>query len=281
MSGFEYSRDVARTSRSNFYPAFRFLTPQRRDGLCAVYAFSRLVDDAVDQAINVERGKAEIALWRRRLLGCYEGGNAESHPLLPELRETIEHFEIPKEVFLDLLTGVEMDLTKRRYQTFAELEKYCYHVAGTVGLLCNQIFGAKTEVHREYAVLLGTAFQLTNILRDVGSDLERDRIYLPLEDLKRFSYPVSELEARVWNQSFFHLMQFESARARGYFEQAQLKLSEAAETEFLAAEVMRRFYSKILSKVVKKKFPVLRKKVSLNPLEKIAILTSTWVASKL
>src|SRR3989338_3348687 len=174
-----YSEEVAKKSGSNFYPAFFFLSKEERAALSSIYAFSRLVVDAVDHAVNLEKAKSELSEWKDFLDRCYESNKIPGHPLYPEMKETIERYKISKKYFEDLLRGVEMDLTKKRYESFSELETYCYHVAGTVGLLCNQIFGRPTEAHHSYAISLGTAFQLTNIIRDVGLDLERDRVYLP------------------------------------------------------------------------------------------------------
>ncbi|MBI2981275.1 MAG: phytoene/squalene synthase family protein, partial [Deltaproteobacteria bacterium] len=209
---FPFSRLIAKKSRSNFYPAFFFLPPEQRDGLCAVYAFSRLVDDAVDEAASAEKARSEISLWRRRLGSCYNGPLEDSHPLLPELSHVIGRFEIPQSIFEDLLTGVEMDLVKTRYENFSELEKYCYHVAGTIGLLCNRIFGGSGDDHRRYALSLGTAFQLTNILRDIGGDLDKGRLYLPLEEMRRFSCRLEEIERRIQNRAFDELMKFQVNR---------------------------------------------------------------------
>lgn len=140
MRDYPYSARIARGSGSNFYWSFFFLPRDKKNAILAVYAFSRLVDDAVDEATSEAKAREEIAQWRRRLKEVY-AGETGGHPLLPELKDAIDRFHIPREYFEDLVTGMEMDLTKRRYETFDELETYCYHVASTIGLLCNHLFG--------------------------------------------------------------------------------------------------------------------------------------------
>ncbi|MBI2082946.1 MAG: squalene/phytoene synthase family protein [Deltaproteobacteria bacterium] len=274
---YPFSESVAKKSRSNFYPAFFFLPAEKREAICAIYAFSRFVDDSVDEATNRENARKEIQLWRQRLKSCYNGRLFDSHPLLPEISEVIRQFEISQSIFEDLLIGVEMDLVKTRYKTFEELEKYCYHVAGTVGLLCNQIFGGSSENHRAYALSLGTAFQLTNILRDIGGDLDRGRLYLPLEEVASFSCRVEDLEKKIENKAFFELMKFQASRAWGYFDQAKKRLSPSERNRFVTAEVMRRFYEGILKKMEREKFPSLRRRVGLGPIQKGRILLSSWI----
>lgn len=275
-----HSEQIARQSRSNFYPAFAFLPKDQRKGLAAVYAVSRLIDDAVDQAVSSETARHEISLWRQRIWSCYQDGLPDEHPLLGELSETIRHFDIPYYFFEDLLKGVEMDLVKKRYETFGDLEIYCYHVAGTIGLICNQIFGIPKREYEEYALLLGTAFQLTNILRDIGSDLKQGRIYIPLEDFRRFRYTPEDLQNQVRDHRFFSLMKFEVARAHGYFEQAEKVLTEKQRRQLVSAEVMRRFYFCLLKKIERQKFPSLKKRVSLSLWQKAWILGRSWVRWK-
>jgi phytoene synthase len=280
MASYRYSREIARRSGSNFYLSFFFLPRERRNGISAVYAFSRLVDDAVDEAKEEAQAREEIRLWRRRLHLCYNGAEAFDHPILPELKDAIGRFRIPKNYFLDLLTGVEMDLAKRRYETFRELETYCYHVAGTIGLLCNAVFGLDEERARRYAVLLGTAFQLTNILRDVGSDLERGRLYLPREELREFGVAESDLIERKVSPRFLQLMRFQAERAEGYFQKAFKTLPADERKKLLPAEIMAAVYRRLLEKLRRENFPVFEKKVSLSKPEKLWLVLKTAVRSK-
>lgn len=275
-----HSRRVARESGSNFYFSFFFLPKQKREGLFSVYAFSRLVDDAVDEAADEEEARREIGLWRERLRSCYGnlGNPADPHPILPELVSTIRRFEIPEKYFEDLLRGVEMDLVKKRYETFSELETYCYHVAGTVGLLCNRIFGLKDPRGEEYAVLLGTAFQLTNILRDVGPDWRRGRIYLPREDLRRFGLDEEAIPAEA-SPAFLEMLRFEAARAESYFDRARSVLPFSVRKKILPSEIMTAFYRRILEKLKEENFPVLQKKIALSGWEKFYLIAKIFYAT--
>ncbi|HEX5036440.1 MAG TPA: presqualene diphosphate synthase HpnD [bacterium] len=279
-----YSADVARKSGSNFYWSFFFLPKVKKNAIFAVYAFSRLVDDAVDEAADEAKARGEIALWRRRLAACYGEGSIDdaalSHPLLPELKQTVALFSIPRAYFDDLITGMEMDLAKKRYASFDELETYCYHVASTIGLLCNHLFGYRDEeaAHR-YAVLLGKAFQLTNIIRDVGKDAKLGRIYLPKEDLDRFGVLENDvLEGRA-SENFRRLMGFEAERASDYFARAFAALPQAKRKKIVPAEMMAAFYQSLLKKTCEQNFPVFERKVSLSGLEKAALAAKTLVGA--
>lgn len=278
-----YSSKIARASGSNFYWSFFFLPRAKRNAIFTVYAFSRLVDDAVDEAASESQARAEIALWRRRLASCYGDGLEDPqirHPLLPELSETIESFSIPRSYFEDLLTGMEMDLTKTRYETIGELETYCYHVAGTIGLLCNHLFGFREDgAAREYAVLLGRAFQLTNIIRDVGRDARLGRIYLPREEMTRFGVEERDVLAGRSSPAFQRLMDFEADRAAECFARAFAALPKGKRKKILPAEMMAAFYQAILQKTRRENFPVFQKKVSLSPLKKLALAAKTLVGA--
>ena len=241
MSAETHSERVARQSGSNFYPAFRFVGRRRRAALCAVYAFSRMADDAVDREGDAGRSEQLLNSLQEAVARCYPGPPPADPPWFPELSEAIREFQIPQRYFLDLIDGCRIDLTKNRYETFSELADYCYHVAGTIGLICNRIFGAAGEPYEQYAVRLGTAFQLTNILRDVGTDWDLGRLYLPLEDLRRFRYSETELGQRVENRNFQDLMAFETDRARGCFRDAAAILRQNKLRKFLPSEMMRRF----------------------------------------
>lgn len=274
-----FSTKVARDSGSNFYWSFFFLPKAKRSAILVVYAFSRLVDDAVDEAADESSARKELALWRRRLAACYGEGAASAegvpHPLLPELKKTVENFGIPRSYFDDLLAGMEMDLSKKRYATFAELETYCYHVAGTVGLLCNHLFGYDEEAARRYAVLLGKAFQLTNIIRDVGKDARLGRIYLPAEEMQRFGVEEKDVMEGRRSDAFLSLMNFEAERASGYFAMAFEALSYQKRRKIVPAEMMAAFYQALLEKTHAENYPVFEKKVSLGAMKKILLAAKT------
>lgn len=280
MTHFAYSQEVARRSGSNFYPALLFLRRTQRGALCAVYAFSRLVDDLVDQTSAREEALEELPKWRQRLRACYNGGGMD-HPVMPELQEAIRSYRIPEQYFLNLLRGVEMDLKKMRYETFRELEEYCYCVAGTVGLICLRIFGGEGPAYERYAVQLGTAFQLTNILRDIGADWARGRLYLPQEDLRGFGYSEVDLDQRVNREAFLRLMDFEADRARQFFDAARATLEGKRLQRFLPSELMGRTYQGLLRKLQRERFPSLERQVSLTPLSRAWLIAGGLLRSLL
>lgn len=289
MKHYPHSARIARESGSNFYWSFFLLPREKRNGILAIYAFSRLVDDAVDEAESEEKARAEITLWRRRLDLCYSDNgagapfrslrNSPEEAILPELQDAIRRFQMPRQYLEDLLVGVEMDLVKKRYETFSELETYCYHVAGTVGLMCNRLFGNDDEPSRRYAILLGRAFQLTNIIRDVGKDAKAGRIYLPREERKRFSVGEEEILCERPSPEFFRLMEFQAERAEKTFTSALAELPDRRRRKILPAELMSSFYRRILHKLREEAFPVFEKKVSLSWPEKMALLVKTVIRS--
>ncbi len=236
-------------------------------------------------AASEAEARREVALWRERLRLCYDAkaqdalhaDDPRSHPLLRELTDAIERFQIPREYFFDLLCGVEMDLDKKRYETFSDLEKYCYHVASTIGLLCNHLFGYPEDRARSYAVLLGKAFQLTNIIRDVGKDAKIGRIYLPREELRRFHVAESDLLQGKNGPHFVELMKFEAGRARDFFQKAEEELAEEKRRKIIPAEMMSAFYQSILKKIEREGFPVLEKKISLSAPKKAGLMFKTLV----
>lgn len=275
-----YSRSIAQKSSSNFYYSFFFLPKEKREGIFAVYAFSRLVDDAVDEALDGETAKRQIALWRKRLEICYgeaKVSSETSHPILKELEEVVVRFLIPKKLFDDLLTGVEMDVAKKSYATFQELETYCYHVAGTIGLMCNCLFGKGPEdaPSRQYALLLGTAFQLTNIIRDVGEDAKKGRVYLPADEMARFGVMPEDILAGREKPTFFDLMRYQCGRAEDYFQKAEAVLSEKDRRGLLPAAIMGAYYHKILHRIREENFPVMRRKIGLSKPYKAFLMGKT------
>ncbi|OGP15583.1 MAG: squalene synthase HpnD [Deltaproteobacteria bacterium GWA2_50_8] len=275
----QHSHQVAKKSGSNFYLSFGILPPDQKAGMYAAYAFSRLVDDAVDQEAPTEQKIAALSAWQRELGACYNGG--VSHPVMRELAQVVARFNIPREYFLDLIEGMMMDLHKHRYQDFEELKKYCYHVAGTVGLICNAIFGREDKRAHQYALDLGMAFQLTNILRDVGIDADQGRIYLPLEELERFQCSEQQILTKTYSPEFFKLMEFQWDRAKRYFEKAHRTLSGKERRRLLAAEIMDGIYYRILKKIRRRHFHVFEKKITVSKIQKFAILLKAWIRSKL
>jgi len=215
----DQAKEIARKSRSSFYFAFNLLPQQKRDAMNTVYAFCRETDDLVDEGNEPEDIKYEkLRKWRIELEKALAGHS--DYSLLNKLGRTISQFNIPLDPFFDLLKGMEMDLQYKRYLSFDDLAKYCYRVASTVGLMCIEIFGYKHTSAKDFAVNLGIALQLTNILRDIKKDSERGRIYLPQEDLQRFNYSEQDLFNQVYNANFIDLMEYETKRAEEYFNKA-------------------------------------------------------------
>ena len=284
---YAYCRRITQRSSSNFYHAFRLLSSVQHNAICAFYAFCRFVDDIADgsesffsnfsngeEQNRTEKLLALFADWREELNCCYAGH--PHHPISLALADTVQRFPIQQEHLAGIIDGVEMDLQCRRYQTFAHLYDYCYHVASLVGLVCIEVFGYRNSSARDYAVNLGVAFQLTNILRDVGEDGQRGRIYLPLEDLARFRYLEEELLGGVYNQAFVQLMTFECQRAQDYYARAVTHLAPEDRRPLVAAEAMRFIYSRLLDKIVARNYQVFDTRVSLPATHKVGLALGAW-----
>ena len=219
MTPDEYCQEKASKSGSSFYYSFLFLPPPRRRAITALYAFCREVDDVVDECSDVNVARTKLTWWRGQIAGIYDVGirvDAPQHPVTQALVPVVKAFELPQEQLQEIIDGMEMDLTQRRYPDFAQLKEYCHRVAGVVGLLSAQIFGYRNAATLTYAENLGIAFQLTNIIRDVGEDSRRDRVYLPLDELMRYKVPVTDLMHARMSENFRQLMEFQVARARAY-----------------------------------------------------------------
>lgn len=259
---------------SSFYLGFLALPPEKRKALRTVYAFCREVDDIVDStALPPEVARRRLDSWRREIELAYEGRAHGS--IARELQSLLSRFPFPKDAFLGLIDGVEMDVTPRRYETYAELEKYMTGVASCVGYLAIEIFGYTDRAGaREYARLLGHAFQLTNILRDVEADLSQRRLYLPLEDLRRFG--LAEHSLRAGGPAFADLMRFEAARARSLYASARAALDPADRRSMRPAEVMAAVYEALLAEIERDPAQVLRKKIELPRWKKLAAALGGW-----
>ncbi|XZG69916.1 presqualene diphosphate synthase HpnD [Chitinibacteraceae bacterium HSL-7] len=247
MSPDQYCEDKAKASGSSFYAAFRFLSADRRRAMNALYAFCREVDDVVDEVHDEGVARAKLGWWREEVARLYAG--EPQHPVTRALVEPVRAFALPRQHFDEIIAGMEMDLEQARYSTFADLKKYCYHVASAVGLLAARIFGytdAKTEA---YAHDLGIALQLTNIIRDVGEDVRRGRIYLPVEDLERFNVPAADVMAYRETDAFKALMQFQIERAESYYDQALAQLPKADRKAQRVGLVMAAIYRATLHEI--------------------------------
>lgn len=233
-------------SRS-FYFATRFFPPRLARAAHGVYWFCRYTDDLVDECASEQQGRRDLEEWALALRSALVSGRAD-HPVLSVFVDTVQRCGIPHEYAFELIEGMRMDLNRTRYRSFGELRVFCYRVASVVGLMMSHVIGHKDDA-LTYAVDLGIAMQLTNILRDIGEDLDRGRIYLPLDELERFNYPETYLRARVSNGEFRALMQFQVARARDYYDRAwpgiELLNSEGRFAVRMAADVYRAILGRI------------------------------------
>jgi phytoene synthase len=265
------TRRVARASASNFYYAFFMLPAEKRDALCALYAFMRLVDDVSDTVGSAADKQRGLARWRAALDAAVSG-DVSGHPILPAFADTINRFKIPPRYFHDLISGAEMDLTIGDYPTFERLREYCYRVAGTVGLTCLHVFGFSDPHAPDLAEKLGIAFQLTNIIRDVRADYEMGRVYLPLEDLKQFGVRAQTLAPGPATPEIHALLEFESARAWKFYGEGVnlIPLVDADSRAALWALV--RIYSSLLRRIEARVYDVFSERVRLTKTEKTRIL---------
>jgi len=277
-SSYECCRGVARNAASNFYYAFYMLPRPKRDALCALYAFMRLVDDASDAPVSADAAADEDALRRaslsrwRVLLDKSVAGDTSGHAILPAFADAVKRYGIPSRYFHDLISGAEMDLVETRYATFEALQEYCYRVAGTVGLTCVHVFGFEDPHVLELAQHLGIAFQLTNILRDVRSDLAIGRVYIPAEDLSRFGCSVAELKRGAVTPSVRELLRFEAERAWKFYREGARLIGKVDADSRAALWALARIYSTLLARIEERDFDVFSARVRLNSAEKARIL---------
>jgi len=264
-------REVARAAASNFYYAFYLLPRPKRDALCALYAFMRLVDDVSDTPGDLAAKRSGLARWRAALDAAV-AGDTSAHAVLPALADTLERFQIPPRYFHDLISGAEMDLTVSAYATFDRLREYCYRVAGTVGLTCLHVFGFTDPRAPDRAESLGIAFQLTNILRDVRRDLEIGRVYLPQEDLDRFGCTAGELIGESITPGLRALMEFETARAWTFYREGEPLVRLVDPDSRAALWALVRTYSGLLRRIEARGFDVFSTRARLTTAEKAGIL---------
>ena len=273
------SRNITQKSASNLALAFILLPKAKRDGMSALYAFCREVDDVADEeSVPVETRRTQLAAWREDVRRACTGG-APEFPVNRELQSVIRtHPGLRFELFDDLIRGVEMDLDIKRYQTHAELEQYCYRVASVVGLLSIEIFGYTNSRTRDYAVYLGKALQLTNILRDVRTDAERGRIYLPLEELARFGVTEEEILQGHYSPRFRDLAISVAERAKYFYRLAHETLPREDRHAMVAAELMDSVYWCLLEKLEAREFNVFGpKSIRVTKGQKILLILRTWL----
>src|SRR4029453_811011 len=267
---------ITRQSKSNLALAFISLGRERKRDITVFYAFCRVIDDIADSAqLDVAQKQLRLAEWRERLRGA-----CADEPLLArEVRSLIEKYSLPIDLLEEVIAGVEMDLGISRYGTFEELRVYCYRVASAVGLVSIEIFGYRNVRCKEYALELGLALQMTNIIRDVGKDLRSGRIYLPQDDLARFGYSETELQGRQHNERFVRLMEFEAARAREFFSRAAAALPPEDRRAMVPAEIMSSIYRGLLRRMELDQFRVFEKEYRLSGLEKVGRIAAQLVKS--
>ncbi|MDR3158494.1 MAG: presqualene diphosphate synthase HpnD [Zoogloeaceae bacterium] len=267
MTPRKYCRQKAAASGSSFYLSFFFLPRARRRAIMALYAFCREVDDLVDECRDKALAAIKLTWWREEVERIRGG-----HPLHPvglALQEASREFKLSARHLLDIIDGMQMDLEATRYPDFAHLARYCYHVASAVGLLCVEIFGYREKVTLDYARDLGLALQLTNILRDIGEDARRGRIYIPEDELQRFCVPVKDILEGRSSENFMRLMRFQKERAEHYYSRALAQLPPIDRKSQRPGLIMAALYHALLQEMEARSFPVLRQRVGLSPRRKL------------
>jgi len=275
MTPDEYCQQKAAQSGSSFYYSFLFLPPEQRRAITALYAFCREVDDVVDESSDAGVAAKTLAWWRDEVRGLYEGN--PQHPVTRALQPAIEPYDIEEARLNEVIDGMEMDLQQSRYMDFAGLQRYCYHVAGVVGLLAARIFGVTNPQTLQYAETLGTAFQLTNIIRDVGEDARKNRIYLPMEDMQRFGVTAADILNRRESDNFRALMAFQGERADHYYREALALLPAEDRRAQRPGLIMAAIYRTLLDEIRRDGYQVLNQRTALTPVRKLWIAWRTWL----
>jgi phytoene synthase len=275
MTPDEYCQQKAAASGSSFYYSFLFLPQQRRRAITAFYAFCREVDDVADEAADIGVARVKLAWWRTEVANLMAGH--PTHPVTRALQPFVVPLGIDGASMNEIIDGMEMDLTHHRYADFASLRLYCHRVAGVVGLVAAKIFGYHHQGTTEYAETLGIAFQLTNIIRDVGEDARRGRVYLPADELAKHGLTVEDILARKAGAAFQAMMTEQADRAEALYEAALAKLHPDDRRDQRAGLIMAAIYRTLLAEIRRDGFPVLESRVSLTPLRKLWIAWKTWV----
>jgi phytoene synthase len=275
MDPHAYCQQKAVASGSSFYYSFLFLPPERRRAITALYAFCREVDDVVDECADAGVARTKLAWWRNEVAAVYRGG--AQHPVARALAEVAPRYHLPEARLAEIIDGMQMDLDYNRYPDFETLRQYCHRVAGVVGLLSAEIFGYSDRRTLEYAENLGLAFQLTNIIRDVGEDARRNRVYLPLDELARHDVAEADILQARETDSFKRLMAFQIDRAQGYYRAAFDLLPAEDRRPQRAGIIMAAIYQTLLEEIRRDGCRVLTQRTSLTPVRKLWIAWKTWI----
>ena len=275
MTPDDYCQQKAAASGSSFYYSFLFLPAERRRAITALYAFCREVDDIADEVKDIGVARTKLAWWRTEVANLFAGH--PQHPVTKALAPFTEEYGLDAARMNEIIDGMEMDLVYHRYPDFDSLKLYCHRAAGVVGQLSASIFGFTHPATLEYAEALGLAFQLTNIIRDVGEDARRDRVYIPQDELARFGLTPEDILARRGGESFRQMMAFQSERAQSYYDLAYSKLAPADRAHQRAGLIMAAIYRTLLEEIRRDRYDVLDKRIALTPLRKLWIAWKTWV----
>ncbi len=284
---YEYCRKISKEHAKTFYLASLFLPQKQQKPIFAIYALLRTVDDVVDTAeeklahgmITREDISRMLESWKSKLKACYSG-NVEHDPIMMAWHDTLKSYSIPIELPLDLMDGVAMDIEFKPFETFEELYVYCYKVAAVVGLMTSEIFGYSDKQALQHAIELGIAMQLTNILRDVGEDVNRGRIYLPLEDLQRFNYSSEELMQKSMNDNFIELMKFQIERARSYYRLSDKGIPMLERRSRFGVAISSINYGNILTAIEKNSYDVFSKRAYRSFFQKISTIPLVWYKTR-
>lgn len=275
MTPQEYCQNKAAQSGSSFYYSFLILPKDKRDAITALYAFCREVDDIVDSRGEDHIKHTKLAWWREEVGRLFKG--TPQHPISRAIAQHLEHYNLSEEYFLEILDGMAMDMDVTRYASFRELSLYCYRVASVVGILSAEIFGYQDRQTLKYAHDLGTAFQLTNIIRDVYEDIQRDRLYLPQDEMQEFGVSIEDIRQQRQTPAFARLMQYQVDRANSYYEKAMNELPEIDRYNQRAGLIMAEIYRTLLREIVSGDKQVLTHRIALSPMRKLWI---AWITRR-
>lgn len=267
MSPDDYCQDKARRSGSSFYYSFIFLPQQQRRAITALYAFCREVDDVVDECHEQQVARSKLDWWRSEIARLFH--DTPQHPVTHALKPLLQHYNLAEEYFFEIIDGMEMDLEHSSYTDFSQLSLYCYRVASVVGLLAAEIFGYQDRLTQKYALDLGLAFQLTNILRDVREDAQRGRFYIPDDEMAQFGVSREDIIDGNMHDGMRRLLAMQAERAQSYYERAFARLPEVDRFSQRSGVIMAAIYHKVLERIIELDYPVLKYRVTLSPWKKL------------